>query len=171
MGRPHRRASGTGSHRRRAASVPRAADALADAGLEPSSLLRDAERAVLAGDVVRPAMTPASAAAAHVPAHERSVPASPPSSFVGRDHDRDSLVDLLRRARVVTLTGPGGVGKTRLALEVAHIGAERHALGAKVAELAPIVDGAAAADAIVHVLGLGSDAVTALEALDRGGRP
>ncbi|HSI93357.1 MAG TPA: AAA family ATPase, partial [Jiangellaceae bacterium] len=41
------------------------------------------------------------------------------SSFVGRDGDLDRVVDLLAGARLVTLTGPGGVGKTRLATEAA----------------------------------------------------
>ncbi len=140
----------------------RAADALADAGLEPSRLLREAERAVLAGDAHH-------VAPSRVPPAERSAPAVPASSFVGRDEDRDALADLLGQARVVTLVGPGGVGKTRLALEVARVGAEERALGAKVAELAPVADGPGAADAIVHALGLVSDAVSALDALDRAG--
>jgi predicted ATPase len=44
----------------------------------------------------------------------------PASSFVGRQRERDDLVDLLRNGtRLVTLSGPGGSGKTRLGLEVA----------------------------------------------------
>ena len=44
----------------------------------------------------------------------------PASSFVGRGRERDELLALLRnRSRLVTLTGPGGSGKTRLAVEVA----------------------------------------------------
>ena len=45
----------------------------------------------------------------------------PASSFIGRARERDELLGLLRgNARLVTLSGPGGSGKTRLALEVAH---------------------------------------------------
>jgi len=40
--------------------------------------------------------------------------------FVGRERERDELRELLRAQRLVTLTGPAGVGKTRLALEVAQ---------------------------------------------------
>lgn len=43
----------------------------------------------------------------------------PSTSFVGRDRELRELVDVLRRCRLVTLTGTGGIGKTRLAIEVA----------------------------------------------------
>ena len=42
------------------------------------------------------------------------------TSFVGRRGQLRQVVDLLAHARLVTLTGPGGVGKTRLALRVAR---------------------------------------------------
>ena len=139
----------------------RAVDALAEAGLEPSPVLRDAERAVLAGDVAVPPTVSF--------ARERSFPPVPTSSLVGRDDDCAAVLELLEHARVVTLVGPGGVGKTRLALEVARAGAERHALGAKVAELAPLPDGSGVADTVIHVLGLTADAQPAFDALDRAG--
>lgn len=47
------------------------------------------------------------------------VPAEVGTLF-GREHDRAVLADLVRTTRLVTLTGPGGVGKTRLAIAVAH---------------------------------------------------
>ena len=43
----------------------------------------------------------------------------PASAFVGRDRERAEVVAVLREARLVTLTGPGGSGKTRLAIEAA----------------------------------------------------
>jgi predicted ATPase/DNA-binding SARP family transcriptional activator len=141
----------------------RAADALAEAGLEPSPVLREAERAVLAGDLV-------AAPATAMPApRERSVPSVPTSSLVGRDDDRRAVLELLDDARVVTLVGPGGVGKTRLALEVARAAADGHALGAKVAELAPLPDGGGVADTVIHALGLTADAQTPVDVLDRAG--
>jgi predicted ATPase len=42
------------------------------------------------------------------------------TSFVGRERERLSIEQLMDSTRLVTITGPGGVGKTRLALEVAH---------------------------------------------------
>src|SRR5690606_36324069 len=52
---------------------------------------------------------------------EESLLPLPPTSFVGRSRDVDSVVALLQQPDVVllTLTGPSGVGKTRLALQVA----------------------------------------------------
>ena len=46
-------------------------------------------------------------------------PAPPRTSFIGREHERDAAIAALTRSRVVTLLGPGGVGKTRLAGVVA----------------------------------------------------
>ena len=45
----------------------------------------------------------------------------PQNSFLGREGDLDAVRDLLRRHRWVTLVGPAGSGKTRLALEVAAV--------------------------------------------------
>jgi predicted ATPase/class 3 adenylate cyclase len=44
----------------------------------------------------------------------------PPTSFVGREHELDDLTTLAGRSRLVTLTGPGGTGKTRLSIEAAR---------------------------------------------------
>ena len=68
-----------------------------------------------------------------------SVP-SPISSFVGRQSDIAELTRLLQSARLLTLTGPGGVGKTRLALEVASRAAARFADGIMFVELAALSD-------------------------------
>jgi predicted ATPase/DNA-binding CsgD family transcriptional regulator len=52
------------------------------------------------------------------------------AAFVGREHERAKVADLVTDARVVTLTGPGGCGKTRLAVEVAGDVASRFPDGA-----------------------------------------
>jgi hypothetical protein len=58
------------------------------------------------------------------------------TSFIGRDGPAREVAGLLERHRLVTVTGPGGVGKTRLAGEVARAVAGRFADGAWLAELA-----------------------------------
>jgi predicted ATPase/class 3 adenylate cyclase len=70
------------------------------------------------------------------------------SSFVGRDEEVADVVDLLGDARLVTLTGVGGVGKTRMALEVAAQAAPAFRDGAWVVELARVRD----ADAVATVI-------------------
>src|SRR5215468_5454674 len=74
----------------------------------------------------------------------------PVSSFIGRDRELAQTAAALGQARVVTLTGPGGVGKTRLALQAAARVAPRFGDGAWLCELASVrdpagVDGAVAA--------------------------
>jgi predicted ATPase/DNA-binding SARP family transcriptional activator len=82
-------------------------------GLEPSPELRELERMILAHDPELAAPAPAAVPRTNLP--------FPPTPFVGREHELTELVDLVRsgRRRLVTLTGPGGSGKTRLALEAA----------------------------------------------------
>jgi predicted ATPase/class 3 adenylate cyclase len=79
--------------------------------------------------------------------------------FIGRQRDCDAIRALLGECRLVTLTGTGGSGKTRLALEVGRsIGAE-HADGVWLVDLAPIDDEKLIAEATMAALGLrGSDA-------------
>ncbi|MGI5422849.1 ATP-binding protein [Actinomadura luteofluorescens] len=81
-------------------------------------------------------------------------PAAPPAqltNFVGRAGEVAEVAGLLRVARLVTLTGPGGVGKTRLSVEVADAEA---AAGVCFVELAPLRDGAGLPQALLGALGL-----------------
>jgi class 3 adenylate cyclase len=79
---------------------------------------------------------------------------TPATSFVGRDSEVADLLDLLEAHRLVTLTGVGGVGKTRLALEVAGRAADNFPDGVFVFELAAVGDPAAVPDAVAAVLGI-----------------
>jgi len=81
-------------------------------GLEPGPELRRLQEGILAHD-------PAIAAVAAAPRRTGKLPASS-TSFVGREAELAQVVELLRRYRLVTLTGPPGVGKSRLALETAR---------------------------------------------------
>jgi predicted ATPase/DNA-binding SARP family transcriptional activator len=85
---------------------------LDELGLDPSPELQQLERDVLAQ---------APALAAPAAPLRRPLPA-PPTPLIGRDDELEQVLSLLRRAdvRLLTLTGPGGVGKTRLALEAAR---------------------------------------------------
>ena len=75
----------------------------------------------------------------------------PVSSFIGRERELEQIAAALGQARVVTLTGPGGVGKTRLALQAAGRVAERFADGAWLCELASVRDPAGVDEAVAAV--------------------
>jgi predicted ATPase/DNA-binding SARP family transcriptional activator len=81
-------------------------------GLEPGPELRRLQDAILAHD-------PAIAAVSAAGRRRGNLPA-PSTSFVGREDELVQVATLLRRHRQVTLTGPPGVGKSRLALETAR---------------------------------------------------
>jgi non-specific serine/threonine protein kinase len=76
------------------------------------------------------------------------------TSFVGRAEAVRAVAGLLERYRLVTVTGPGGVGKTRLAGEVARLAAARFADGAWLAELAPVRDPARVPPVVAVALGV-----------------
>lgn len=79
---------------------------------------------------------------------------APVSSFVGREADLVTIAEEVRRRRLVTLTGVGGVGKTRLALEVARQLSAEFADGARLLELASVVDPAAVPNAAAALVGI-----------------
>ncbi|NBM17055.1 BTAD domain-containing putative transcriptional regulator [Streptomyces sp. GC420] len=88
-------------------------------GIDPGPSLRRLEAAVLAQDEAAappPARTADPALAAP---RGRNLPYAL-TGLIGREEECDRVAALLERHRLVTLTGPGGIGKTRLALEVAH---------------------------------------------------
>ncbi len=92
--------------------------------------------------------------------------------LVGRDRDIDYLLDLLRSptSRLVTVTGVGGCGKTRVALAVARTAEDHFADGVALVPLAPLGDPSAVIPAIAHAVGVaeGGDPFTALLDLLRG---
>jgi len=77
-----------------------------------------------------------------------------PTSFIGREAEVAELLAAVKAHRLVTLTGVGGVGKTRLAVEVAGRLADEFPDGVWFFELAAVTDPAAVPDAVAAVLGI-----------------
>ena len=124
--------------------------ALDELGLEPSPSLRALEQQILRHD---PALTdPASSAPA----------ATAATSMVGRDRELAAVTALLRRddVRLVTLTGPGGTGKTRLATEIVA-NAER----ARFVDLSSLLDPNLVLSTVAAALDLGDVSGRELEAI------
>jgi predicted ATPase/DNA-binding SARP family transcriptional activator len=121
-----------------------------DLGLEPGPVLRELQRRILLQD----ADLDLSAESASVGA----LPASP-SPLVGRTRELADLRSLLdrRETRLIVLTGAGGSGKTRLALEVARDSAGTFANGAVLVELAPLRDPDLVVQTIARALDIAVD--------------
>jgi predicted ATPase/transcriptional regulator with XRE-family HTH domain len=118
-------------------------DALAEARLSAGAT---GAAPPLASVPVSPAGEDPAAAGAVGPATARSSPPArtnlpvPLTSFVGRERELHEIAGLLESSRLLTLTGPGGVGKTRLALEVARSQLPHQPGGVWWVDLAPLTD-------------------------------
>lgn len=142
-------------------------------GLDPSPRLRDTHLRLLRGELApdEPGPTPPSPEAATPgPGAATPRPETPPprpevvrlprhlTSFVPRDTEVSAAVERMAAARLLTLTGPGGAGKTRLATESAAALAERVPQqvpdGVWFVELAPVREGADVPDAVAAALDL-----------------
>jgi predicted ATPase/DNA-binding CsgD family transcriptional regulator len=111
-----------------------------------SSLLRKygvADRWALADEALRQSPPPG---------HLTGLP-SPRTAFFGRAAEQDLALGLLEKARLVTLLGAGGIGKTRLAVAVAEPAAPSFPLGGAFVDLAPVRDGFVA-QAVASALGV-----------------
>ncbi|MHA7958264.1 BTAD domain-containing putative transcriptional regulator [Streptomyces sp. L500] len=133
-----------------------------DLGLDPSPELAALHRAILAQD---PALDPAAAPAARP---RTNLPA-PITELIGREGATEEIRSRLAASRLVTLTGSGGVGKTRLALETADRLAPAYPDGVWLVELAALeahhgrpaaadpLTADALTDAVLTVLGIRED--------------
>jgi predicted ATPase/class 3 adenylate cyclase len=87
------------------------------------------------------------------------------TSFIGREKEMAVVKSLLHSARLVTLTGPGGTGKTRLALETAAGMLAQYADGVWLVELAPLSDPALVPNLTARALGLREQSAAQMIAL------
>jgi predicted ATPase/DNA-binding SARP family transcriptional activator len=92
------------------------------------------------------------------PAPQTNLPAGL-TSFVGRDDELTQVAGLLGAHRLLTLTGPGGAGKTRLAVEAARAELAAAPGGVWLVELAPVTDPAEVPTAVLAALGLREQAL------------
>jgi predicted ATPase/class 3 adenylate cyclase len=76
------------------------------------------------------------------------------TSFVGREKEIDEITELLKTSRLVTLTGSGGTGKTRLSIEVGAQELESFSNGVWLIELAPLSDESQIIPALAQAFGL-----------------
>ncbi|MCX4772963.1 MULTISPECIES: BTAD domain-containing putative transcriptional regulator [unclassified Streptomyces] len=122
-------------------------------GADPGAELSALHAELLRQEPARPAVP--------APPAGRPAPAAPPgnlrvrlTSFVGRESDIDTLRGDLSGARLVTLLGPGGAGKTRLSQEAAEsVDPATWPDGVWMAELAPVDDPESVPEAVLTALG------------------
>ncbi|WP_185949365.1 BTAD domain-containing putative transcriptional regulator [Microbispora sp. KK1-11] len=137
-------------------------------GADPSPALAGLHLAMLRGEPseedTRPPVTPTGPARVEQALAGAARPSPHPArrgnlrarltSFVGRDDDVERIGGLLASDRLVTLLGPGGAGKTRLAVESAEAIAGSVPDGVWLVELAPVGDAAEVPQAVLTALGL-----------------
>ena len=126
-------------------------------GIDPGPALQELEARVLAQDptlAATVATLPQSVTAA-VPGNLRAQL----SSFIGRGTELAQLRETVRTCRLVTLVGPGGVGKTRLAVEVAASLRDEYRDGAWLVELAGVTEPEGVAPLVAGALGAAAAAL------------
>jgi len=128
----------------------RARDDLRSAyGTDPDPETRRLYRNLLAGSADTAATTPRESPAAR----RHNLPPAV-TSFVGRERELAQVHRLLQRTRLLTLTGPGGAGKTRLAQEAARVEAATVPDGAWHVDLVPVRDRRLVTDTVAVAIGI-----------------
>ncbi|MEU1519081.1 BTAD domain-containing putative transcriptional regulator [Streptomyces sp. NPDC005811] len=115
-------------------------------GTDPGAALRERHARLLRAERPTPAATLARTAASNLPA--------PLTGFVGRDDDLARIDALLAAGRLVTVLGPGGAGKTRLAVEAARRRHGTYRDGARMIDLASVTEPAKVGAALLAGTGL-----------------
>ncbi len=123
-------------------------------GIDPSPALRRLEEAILRQDI-----SLALTGVAEIPALPRTMSLPVPiGELIGRDNEVERTAELLATHRLVTIVGPPGVGKSRLALEVAVQLAQAYPDGSAWANVDAVGDSVGFEQAITEGLGLGAGA-------------
>ncbi len=136
-------------------------------GLDPGPALQALEAAILDQD---PALVPPGLGLSMVTPPSRRPRTNLPTQLTalfGREREVGELVELVTRSRLVTLVGPGGAGKTRLAVEAARAVVDQWDDGVLLVELAPVRDSLAVADAVAEVFDLPESDVDASTSVRR----
>jgi predicted ATPase/DNA-binding XRE family transcriptional regulator len=120
-------------------TVRRLAEALGLDATQRAALLESARSGVREPAADEPALMPLPVAS---------------TSFVGRERELAEVTQLLEGSRLLTLTGAGGTGKTRLAVEAARANSTAYADGTALVSLAPVVDPKLTAAAVAQALGI-----------------
>ncbi|MFG2983040.1 BTAD domain-containing putative transcriptional regulator [Streptomyces sp. NPDC048258] len=151
------------------AAYSRAREVLAEElGADPSPELSALHTAVLRGEPAAPAVPAPDPAPPQLPdAPPPTNLRAPLASFVGRNEDLAAVDGLLGRFRLTTLTGPGGAGKTRLAVQAARPLLGRFPDGVWLVQLAPLSADGDVPQAVLSALGLREHGPAAGDPLDR----
>ena len=121
-------------------------------GIDPGPALRELQARILTQDPSLAAAGPAGLDAVTAPMATGNL-RERLSSFVGRDAELEELSEAVRSSRLVTLIGPGGVGKTRLAVEAAATLRQEHRDGAWLVEFASVTEPGGVVPAVAGALG------------------
>ncbi|MBW6434209.1 AfsR/SARP family transcriptional regulator [Actinoplanes hulinensis] len=127
-------------------------------GADPGAALRERHLRLLRGAPVVPPRSVVPEAGPPRRVSEGNLPA-PLTSFIGREDDLARIDALLTRGRLVTVLGPGGAGKTRLALEAARRYGDHYRDGTWLVDLASVTEPAKVGAAVVAAAGLRGSAL------------
>lgn len=136
-------------------------DLLHELGLEPSHRLKELGAAIRRRDPALVPESPELRGRRHLPAQ--------PNQFIGRARELEEVAELIgaRRLRLVTLTGAGGIGKTRLALAVAERLVADFDDGVWFVDLSPLSDPASVIPAVAQTLGVAEPSGLAKQLADK----